>query len=325
MNHKTSLEDRIRYKGRAASILGLSWTVSSGVCLYFLLPFFNTTVLYLAFGLVVFALHISVGFVLKAPTLLVRNIFLYPFAVVVAQILNAIWSKWFYAQDTNPVGFALLNMFALLFSYIAFLALSSFVLRFTTAFEAISGKPIASYSYSVKSTIDSIAESLRDFVDGFRDVSAKIIKQKNITWIRFSILPNIYAVAVTPKEKDELEVNVLFCREQNDVVCKADTGKADLMNSLINAFFTTMEKQGRVSEWKPENAPKYSENQKDVFLKALTTAREIRLKAFSFGQSWHNTIDWVKTNKKVVVAYIVTAILGPLIVNILWNLITHQT
>lgn len=319
VSKEKSPEERIRYKSNAAWIVGLSWVALSAAILYLFSPGITMSSFCIIFGLVAFAIYISVGFALKAPTILIRNFLVYPFAIPVAQIANLISPRWTYDPNMNPLAFALVYMTTLMVLYMLTSGVSSFILKFATGVETYFQEPIASFSYSGRSGKADMVSVMRDFLGIFKDLSAKLVKEKNVTWIRFYYSLNTYAIAIVSVDHNQ-EVNIFACSLRNDVLCSPFQEELEVTTSMLDAYLTTKKEQGYLDDWKVEAASKDTEALKATFFRTLTSASETRLKAFSFGQIRRDVIRWLKANKKTVIGYALVAIVAPLIVGLLLRL-----
>lgn len=317
---RKKLEYRIRYKNRVVWLVGLSWIIFSGILFYLFYTAVNTLGLYIILSLITFVMHVSIGLTLKTPNLLIRNIAIYPFGIVVAQILNEISTRWIYAEIT-PVSFGLWNWMALFFCYIFSLGASSSLLRLTIGYETTSQNPINSQSYYLKSTKEDAIELLKNFINRlFRNISPKIVKENELTWMKFDIKPNNYAIAFVSKNENEAEVNLLTCQIRSDILCEADKEETEIIVSIINALFTTWKKQEYIDEWRTENAPKYSEDLKEALLKTYISPTKIPLKTPPMQEIKRNSKDWIKRNKKGIGIFVL-GIISTLIASFITRLL----
>lgn len=307
------LERKVRYKKIGVWIVGLSWTMLSGIIFYLCYRTINDFGLYTILSLITFVTHIIVGFALKTPRLLVRNAFLYPFGTIVAQILNEISLRWNYSIETTITDFGVSNWIILLCFHVPPSLLAFVLLRFMTGYEVVPPNPISSYSYYLKSSEENPIQLLKSYISLFENASPKIFREKELTWLTFWIDPNDYAIAFIPKNKNEYEVNLLAYRLRSDTLCEADKDEADTAVSIINALFVTWKEQELIDEWQIENAPKRSEEMKETFVKEYISGTRTPFGIPSLGEAKHDLVDWVKRNKNQIASIIITAIISPLI------------
>ena len=315
MGTAKELENRIRRKNVAVWLVGLLWILLSGV--FFYLCYFSIDILGIVtiLTIVAFAIHVSVGFTLKTPALLIRNMAVYPFGIVVAQILNEASPKWNYSEWANPVNFSVAYWFGFLILYMMSSILAFFLLRSVTGYETTQRNPIVSYSFRLGSTKeDIIVGYLKNFIRLFENAKPKIIKEKELTWMKFQILPNSYAIAFAPRNGKMCEVNLCSYQMRSDILCEPMKEEAEIIASVVNGIFTALKKQGAIDDWRTENTPKYSEIAKDALLRTYANPAKIPLKIPSIQQTVGNTIDWIERNKKQIIIIIFTAIISPIIV-----------
>lgn len=314
------LENRIRYKNRAVWLIGLSWVIISGLLFYLLYFNINALGLFIILSLITFVINLTMGFALKAPKLLIRNVPIYPFGIVVALVLNEISPRWIHAPYTQ-FGFGISYWFGLCLFYLFVSVVSYFLLRLAIGYETTLQNPISSYSFYLKPTEEDAIVLLQDFISLFVNVSPRIFKEDELTWLKFDMKLNKYAIAFTPKSENGVEVNIFACKMQRDIVCEADREEADIIISVINSVYSTWKKQGYIDEWRAENLPEHSEALSDTFLKTYTTPAKIPFKVPPIKQLRYSMIEWLKRNKKEIIIMILTAIVSPLIIYFVTRLI----
>jgi hypothetical protein len=269
--------------------------------------------LWVILGLITFTINVSIGLALKARTLLIRNVLFYPFGIVVAEILNMVSLKWTYAENNSPVGFGIINGLGLFCFYILAFMFSITVLGFFVKYETSTQNPISSYSYYLKSSKKNTTELLQSFIRKLRNVYPTIVEEKERTWMKFNIDPNDYAIAFVPRNEHEAEVNILSCQTRSDMLCEAEKEEAELIDSMINALFTTWKKQGYVDEWRTENSPQYAEESRDALLKEYTATTKFPVGSAYVKKLRYNMVEWTKRNREII-RIIVTAIISPIVV-----------
>lgn len=310
---KEKLERRIRHKNNAVWIVALTWTIISGIFFYLCYLTINPLGLFTILSLITFVIYVIVGFTLKVPELLFRNVFFYPFGIIVAQTLNQISSRWNYTIEMNIIGFGISNWIALLLLYVASSVSAFILLRLTTGYEITLPNPISSFSYYLKSSEENPIELLKSRIKLFENVSLKIVKQKELTWMKFKIRPNRYTIVFVPKNKNEYEVNLFTYQMRSDTLCEADKEEADTIVSIINTLFTTWRKQEHIDQWQTENTPKRSEELKEALAEGYISRAEIPLKIPSLRQIRYDAVDSLKRNKKQIATIIATATITSLI------------
>lgn len=311
------LKNKIRRKNIAVWLVGLLWMLLSGVFFYLCYFEINPLGIYVILAVVAFTIHVGVGFTLKAPRLLIRNAGVYPFGIIVAQILNEISSRWIYTEESTFISFGLGTWVALFIVYSIGSILGFFLLRLVIGYETIEGNPIVSYSFYLKSAKVDVVKSLSSFIRLFENSHLSIIKEKELTWMQFKISPNRYAIAFAPRSGNATEVNLCSYQMRKDVLFGPEKLLADTTVSVINGILSTWKKQGLIDEWRMEDTPKHSEMVKDVLLRIYVNPAKIPLKIPSTQQAIGNTINWTKRNKKQIVTVTFTAIISPIIVYVI--------
>ena len=290
------------------------WATLSGIFFYMYYDSFDLNALLTILMALTFLVEFVSGVFLTAPTIFCDKLWFYALGAVVAELLNFFYPRWWY-PSTELAQIISAKYLVWLMAYIIPSVVSLLVLRLSLGYESTSQDPLDVRSYYLKSAGKNVAEPLRGYIKTVVDNNSVTVKEEKVTWLRFDVGPNSYAVAFVPANTDEFEMDVFGWRRQYDTLSVAEKGAAELFTSVMNALLETWKNQGQIQAWKVETSPRYAQELRNREYARLTTGMYSRL-ARSLRLMWDRLIGWIRNSfANLVLGAVLAAILEFLLTN----------
>ena len=329
---KVETESRISYKDRVSWILPICGAIIAGLLYYAALPnssprvFIVPPELYL-FPLIVVSLFMFVYTViceLATNTLglfFVRGIFIIPSGVIVSYILNLVSPKIYYnsTSDSYGIGYTTL-LFILLFFLCFFISgFGTLVVRLVKGREPIAKEPKV-MAFSTNSKYDDVLSIFEDFLCSL-SLNYEIIVENGCKSFRFKYWLNQYTVFLQNKEEN-VQITFLVVGVNKDTIVEPDDSDFEILIGYFETFFKQKNRKNNEVKLNPDLKLENSESLKVEVWRNFTAPFQLRDWFASRGLQKQKLKDYLIANKLKIASYIVSVIIGGIIINLISKLIT---
>jgi hypothetical protein len=278
----SEVELKLISKNRKAWLAGILWMIISGVIFYLVLGFAQvdgTPAINLAILIILFltvAIVILSGTILKSPWLLWRNVFVFPFSIIIPVILNEITPRWGYPQGV--VSFAIGTFLLLCVLYMAACIVATPVIRLCIGYEVAAQFQGKVHSYVFSCQLSDVPSLLKEQLSLFDISLTTYVSQENYVVLGFRKGPHYFLVYCQRSNEVLTELDLIVYRISRDIIIEAENGDVETFFAALDGIVAKWKEQGKIKEARSESNPKFIEQTRNYLLAKYATPVKFEIK-----------------------------------------------
>lgn len=295
------VEARISYKNRLCWVLVFIGAIIIGLLFFTLRASFNVSALFS----IIFVVSLMLTFLGELATKTVfifwrRSLLVFPLGSVVNYLVNYVSQKYYYTTD-DPYGFIFTVTLSLLLFALCGLGsiIGTMITRLTSGYEALCETPVV-LSYSVKSTIEKMTDSLKNFLKSL-NVEYTTTIRKNQQFFEFFHNHNQYFLFPYSIDSDQVELDLIVIRWRQETIVKPEGEDLETFSDYLQSYLNRQKKENKLGEWTSKFKPVNAETSRNQVWSSLTSAFNVKERLTLRGVLTQRIVSILKAHKTRIV------------------------